>query len=159
LNKDQKIKALLARVDELARIVSMLMAENARLTEGLARYENLKNSRNISVPPSKDENLPLKTKSHREKSGKRPGGLRGYKGSTLEMTETPDVIIDHMPCYWGKCGTDLSELPCDFTGKRQVIDLPPMKPEYTEHRIYQKQCACGHTTSGTYPAEAIAAVN
>lgn len=146
-------------MDELTQIVSKLMAENARLTERLARYENPKNSRNSSVPPSKDENRPLKTKSLREKSGKRPGGQQGHKGSTLEMTENPDITINHIPCYCGKCGSDLSELPCDFTGKRQVIDIPPVKPEYTEHRIYQKQCVCGHTTSGTYPAEAIAAVN
>ncbi len=96
MNKDQQIKELLARVDELTRIVSMLMAENARLTERLARYENPKNSRNSFVPPSKDENRPLKTKSLREKSGKRPGGQTGHKGSTLEMTENPDITINHI---------------------------------------------------------------
>lgn len=144
---------------ELTRQVSKLTAENVDLRERLARYENPKNSRNSSVPPSKDENRPFKTKSLREKSGKRPGGQMGHKGSTLEMTKTPDAIVDHIPCFCGKCGSDLTELPSVLDGKRQVIDIPPVKPEYTEHRIFQKHCACGHTTSGTYPPEAIASVN
>jgi transposase len=159
LNKDEQIKDLLAQVELLTRQVSALLKENAELRERLARYENPKNSRNSSVPPSKDENRPFKSKSLREKSGKRPGGQAGRKGSTLEMTENPDHRINHMPCYCGKCGSDLSGVPYDLSGKRQIIDLPPIKPVFTEHRIYQTQCACGHTTSGTYPAAAIAAVN
>lgn len=34
-----------------------------------------------------------------------------------------------------------------------------MKPKYTENRIYQTQCACGHSALGTYPTEVIAAVS
>jgi len=44
--------------------------ENIELKERLAKYENPKNSRNSSVPPSKDENRPFKTKSLREQAGK-----------------------------------------------------------------------------------------
>lgn len=166
MNKDQQISDFIARVDKLAERVtvltnqvSKLTTENANLKERLSRYENPKNSRNSSIPPSKDENRPLKTKSLREKSNKPIGGQPGHKGNTLEMIENPDHIIDHIPCHCGKCGLDLSELPYVLSGRRQVVDIPPVKPEYTEHRIYQKQCLCGHATNGTYPAEAIAAVS
>lgn len=166
LDKDQQISDLLARVDKLAERVSILSeqvstltAENADLKERLSRYENPKNSRNSSIPPSKDENRPLKTKSLRKKSNKKPGGQSGHKGNTLQMTENPDHIIDHIPCYCGKCGTDLSDLPYEQVGQRQVVDIPPIQPEYTEHRIYRKQCTCGHTTCGTYPAEALSRIS
>ena len=38
--------------------VKKLRAENIVLKERLAKYENPKNSRNSSIPPSKDENRP-----------------------------------------------------------------------------------------------------
>lgn len=166
MDKDQQIKNLTAQVEKLVLLVekltqtvAKLTKENMELKERLAHYENSKNSRNSSIPPSKDENRPLKTKSLREKSQKRIGGQHGHKGSTLQMSENPDHIIDHLPCYCGKCGSDLSNLPYCLMGQRQVVDIPPIKPEYTEHRIYQKRCACGHDTCSTYPSEAIATVS
>ena len=56
------------------------------LKEKLAKYENPKNSNNSSIPPSKDENRPFKSKSLRKKTGRKPGGQKGHKGTTLEMT-------------------------------------------------------------------------
>ncbi|GAI13682.1 unnamed protein product [marine sediment metagenome] len=48
---------------ELSKKNIKLNKENIELKERLAKYENPKNSRNSSVPPSKDENRPFKTKS------------------------------------------------------------------------------------------------
>ena len=31
------------------------------------------------------------------------------------------------------------------------MDIPPVEPEYTEHRIYQKTCRCGHITKSDFP--------
>jgi len=59
------------------------------LKNRLAKYETPKNSKNSSVPPSKDENRP-KRKSLLEKSGRKPGGQKGRKGNTLKMVEVPD---------------------------------------------------------------------
>lgn len=110
-----------------------------------------KNSRNSSIPPSKDENRPLKTKSLRQPTDNKPGGQLGREGTTLKMTEHPDQIIDHIPEYCTSCGSGLEAVPVDFAGKRQVIDIPVVKPQYIEHRIYQKQCSCGHSTCSSYP--------
>lgn len=148
------IEALVREVQKLRgenRELVPLKKENALLKERLAKLETPKNSRNSSVPPSKDENRPLKTKSLREKGGKKVGGQPGHKGNTLKMSSSPDKIVDHVPCFCNFCGTDLGDVPFEFIGRRQVIDIPPIKPEYTEHRIHKKTCSCGHTMKSSFP--------
>ena len=54
-----------------------LQRDNAILKEKLAKYETPKNSNNSSIPPSKDENRPFKSKSLRKKTGRKPGGPEG----------------------------------------------------------------------------------
>jgi len=50
------IGTLLIRLEALEKIVEALEKENAFLRERLAKYENPKNSRNSSIPPSRAEN-------------------------------------------------------------------------------------------------------
>ena len=149
--KRSSIELLIKKIAQLTKRVEHLEQENDMLREKLAKYEHAKNSRNSSLPPSKDENRPLKTKSLRERTGKKPGGQPGHDGNTLKMTSTPDKITDHVPQYCSCCGQDISDLPCEVIGKRQVVDIPPVEPEYTEHRIYQKTCRCGHITKSDFP--------
>ena len=78
------------RIAELEQEVKKLTAIVFELIERLARYENPKNSRNSSTPPSKDENRPFKSNSLREVTGKKPGGQSGHEGKTLEMVSVPD---------------------------------------------------------------------
>ena len=124
------------------------------LEDRLERYEQTKNSRNSSTPPSKDQNRPFKSKSLREQTGKKPGGQTGHEGNTLKMVSNPDFIINHIPDYCSCCGQSLKEVPSELQEKRQIIDLPEIKPKITEHRIYQKQCSCGHITKCT-PTEGL----
>lgn len=142
---------LLKTIAQLTKRVDTLERENSSLLEMLSKYKIPKNSRNSSVPPSKDENRPLKTRSLREKSGKKVGGQPGRQGNTLKMTMTPDNIEVHAPGYCTCCGNDLQELPLEFIGKRQVVDIPPIVPQYTEHRVYQRTCGCGHIAKGSFP--------
>ena len=128
-----------------------LKRDNAILKEKLTKYENPKNSNNSSVPPSKDENRPFKSKSLRKKTGRKPGGQKGHEGTTLEMTSNPDETIDHAPKYCECCGKDLSATPGEFVERKQVIDLPPIEPVVTEHRVYEKECSCGHVTISSFP--------
>jgi transposase len=95
----------------------------------------------------------------REKTGRRPGGQTGHKGNTLKMVSNPDIVDEHKPCYCGGCGNDLSKLPFEFAGKRQVIDVPEIKLHVTEHRIYSKVCSCGHVTTSDFPLQANAPVS
>jgi len=56
-----------------------------------------------SLPPSKDENRPPHTSSLRKKSSRKAGGQAGHEGKTLEMTDTPDEIIEHHSCFCPEC--------------------------------------------------------
>lgn len=143
---------------ELLHKVELLTKEIEQLNNRLAKYEHKKNSNNSSIPPSKDENRPKRT-SLREKSGLKPGGQKGRKGNTLRMVETPDFIQKHKPCYCNCCGESLDNIHADFSGKRQVYDIPPIEIKVTEHQVYTKHCKCGHVNQGTYPQTANAPVS
>ena len=149
-----EVEQLKARVKELEYFEKenkILSRENKDLKEKLAKYENPKNSNNSSVPPSKDENRPFKSKSLRKKTGRKPGGQKGHEGTTLEITSNPDETIDYAPKYCECCGKDLAATPSEFVEKKQVIDLPPIAPVVTEHRVYKKECSCGHITMSSFP--------
>jgi transposase len=118
---------ILERVDKLEQ-------ENISLKAELAHYKNPKNSRNSSILPSKDENRPLKTKSLRISSGKKAGGQKGHEGNNLVMTFKPDYIVDHKPEFCQSCGKDLSSFESELISKRQIVDIPPITPQYTEHQ-------------------------
>lgn len=157
-----EIKALKERVLVLENVEKenvKLRKENTILREKLSKYENPKNSRNSSVPPSKDENRPLKTKSLREPSDKKIGGQQGHEGNTLKMTDTPDKVIEHVPDFCCACGSDLQNTPVEFVSKRQVVDLPVIKPEYIEHQVFKKQCSCGHSNCASFPENIKASIS
>ncbi|RZS96795.1 transposase [Cecembia calidifontis] len=132
--------------------VRFLERRVAELEKELARYRNPKNSRNSSVPPSKDENRPKKNQSLREETDRKPGGQPGHKGHTLEMTSRPDKTENHIPSFCTCCGRDLSEVPAELSCRRQVFDLPVIRPVCTEHRSYVKSCPCGEKNRAAFPA-------
>ena len=151
MDKDKRINELESQLKEIQFIVIELIAINKSLSERLAKYENPKNSSNSSIPPSKDENRLFKSKSLREVSGKKPGGQPGHEGKTLEMTSAPDVIVAHNPLYCNQCGLDMRHLPSEMVERRQVVEIPPIKPVYIEHQVFARTCTCGHTVIGSFP--------
>ena len=169
MDKDNIISVLVQKVETLAKRVQQLeilekenkglRKEVSNLKTRLSRYEHPKNSNNSSVPPSQDENRPKRNQSLRVKTGARPGGQKGRKGNTLKMLASPDIIEKHIPDFCSCCGKDISGIAYEFVGKRQVIDLPEIKPHVREHQIFKKTCACGHKITGQYPLEANAPVS
>ena len=147
MNADKK------RIAELETKVAQLEAIIMQLLEKIEILTHSKNSRNSSVPPSKDENRPLKNQSLRTKSDKKVGGQNGHKGTTLKMVENPDKTILHTPNFCKSCGSDLKLESSEFVSRRQIIDIPPIKPEYTEHQIFKKICRCGFCNVAEFPAE------
>lgn len=146
-----KIEVLIRRLEALEKKVDYLEKENAFLKERLAKYENPKNSRNSSLPPSKDENRPKTNQSLRKSSGKSVGGQKGRKGKTLEMTATPDKIVELQPDYCNNCGLSLSEVAATKKQSRQIIDIPPIKAIFTEYQTFSKACSCGCITVSDFP--------
>ena len=136
---------------KLMEKIVFLEARVVELEKRLARFENPKNSRNSSVPPSKDENRPKKTQSLREDSDKKSGGQPGHKGHTLEMNASPDSVVEHIPGFCRCCGNDLSGIPAELSSTRQVVDIPVVRPLYTAHKSFCKTCPCGEKNKATFP--------
>lgn len=141
-------------IQELLQKIVNLEKELTRLQSELEEYKHPKNSQNSSIPPSKDENRIQRNKSLRKKGEKPVGGQKGHEGNCLLMTDLPDIIERHTPSYCHQCGNDLSNIEEEFIEKRQIIDLPIIKPVFIEHQIYQKRCSCGHITSSLFPSAA-----
>jgi len=145
---------LFARVEALAADNERLAAENARL-----RSDAAKNSGNSSKPPSRDPvaERARQAKERQEKKARaggkrRPGKQPGTKGSSLEMTDTPDEVIEHAPQACGGCGASLAEAEVIAHQRRQVIDIPIPAPVVSEHRAQTRLCGCcGTTTTASFP--------
>ncbi len=128
----------------LKQEVAELKRENEELRKG-------KNSNNSHLPPSKDLFVPKRNQSLRKQSGKKSGGQEGHQGSTLKMIANPNHTVLHRPKECEKCGLNLSNLQEELAERRQVVDIPPITPIYTEHQIVNKKCTCGHVSCGEFP--------
>ena len=148
--------ALLAEQDKR---IAQLLADNAVLRQRLEQLERQigLNSSNSGKPPSSDgpgkPSAEQRTRSTRGRSGKRSGGQPGHRGATLQRTETPDRVQDHLPTRCDGCGAVLSA--ADTVGTpvaRQVFDLPEPQPlEVTEHwgwACLPVPCLWPHDTGG-----------
>jgi len=152
---------------QLADHQEQLRSQQETITSLTARVEELedrlaKNSRNSSKPPSSDPTTKPKPKSLRRRSGKKPGGQKGHPGSTLSLVKNPDRVVLHglreeEGCEG--CGRPLAEALASGWERRQVVDVPPLALEVTEHRAQRKRClGCGRTTTAPFPEEASARV-
>src|ERR1019366_3584687 len=81
-----------------------------------------------------------------------------HEGKTLECSDIIDKTLQYIPNYCNCCGQDLADVTEYLIETRQVIDIPVIKPLYTEHRIYRKTCTCGHNTESDFPAPVAAKV-
>ena len=89
----------------------------------------------------------------REPSGKKPGGQPGHKGTTLQMTDNPDEIIELSPNFCNKCGCPLENEEVHLEARRQEVDIPPIKAIVKEYRLNSKTCPkCGHHQESEFPA-------
>lgn len=150
---------------QLAAQQEQLQSQRQTISSLTARVKELedrlaKNSRNSSKPPSSDPPQKPKPKSLRGRSGKKPGGQKGHPGTTLSLVEDPEHLVVHSPEECEGCGRVLVDV-VEASGyeRRQVVDVPPLALEVTEHRAQRKRClGCGGTTTAAFPAEASAPV-
>ena len=140
-------EALFSLIDYLQDIIESLQAR----IEVLEQQRNT-DSHNSSKPPSSDSISSRKIVHTRKPSGKKPGGQQGHKGSTLSFVENPDRIVIHVPHRCGACGRSLEAQATIGYERRQVVDLPPVKPQVTEHQAQIRACpSCGAQTRGQFP--------
>ena len=134
-------------------VYTLLTALEQRVIELEARLN--KDSHNSNKPPSSDGLAkPPAPTSLRKSSGRSPGGQKGHPGKTLTFCETPDHTRPHAPlCCFG-CGASLETAEIVAGERRQVVDLPPLRLEVTEHIAQTRRCRCGTLTSAPFPPEA-----
>jgi transposase len=128
---------------------------NSLLVDKLEELDNKisKNSRNSSKPPSSDDKNKIKpNQSLRKKSGKKPGGQKGSKGSTLKKVAIADTNIKHTPEGSCSCGLSLENLDLSIHSTRQVFEIDILA-KVVEHQVFEGSCSCGIKHSGAYPAE------
>lgn len=151
------IDALLAQNAAQREVIAVLTARVAELERRLGL-----NSTNSGKPPSSDglKKTPARTRSLREKSGKKTGGQTGHPGKTLRRSEEPDATIDHFPETCRGCGGALDPTTASGFNARQVFDLPEPQPiVVTEHRAHSCVCkGCGEQTQATFPEDVMAPV-
>ena len=139
-----------ATLQTLQEIVNALTAQVQELK---ARLD--KDSHNSSKPPSSDGYAKKPApQSLRSKTGRKPGGQPGHRGCTLELSDTPDQILSHLPTTCARCQQPLTIQQSVSFESHQVHDLPPLRLVVTEHRALTCRCACGHTTTAPFPTEA-----
>ena len=123
-------------VDRLNTRISELASENQLLRDDNARLKSIINndSSNTSNPPSTDQKAgkPANTYNGREKTGRRAGGQKGHKGTTLTKADVEEKLRS------GKCRHQVREIGNPSGGKyitKYEIDLD-IAPLVTEIRIY-----------------------
>jgi len=154
-------------MDELQQLReenNQLKQENKALRDRLAVAESQikqlvellgQNSKNSNWPASHDKSLKKnKSKSLRQKTGRKAGGQEGHKGHTLECNPNPDVIQTHRPVCCKHCHTPLADdIATHDISKRQIFDLPPLRFITIEHQAETIVCpCCGEATSGEFPS-------
>jgi len=113
-----------------------------------------KNSGNSSKPPSTDglQKLPVMPMSQRKKTGRKQGGQKGHKGSTLEQSVHPDQTLHYRPERCAHCQASLQGCAVSATSKRQVFEIPLPKIEVIEHQAHTLCCCrCGKETRADFP--------
>jgi transposase len=144
-------------------IVEVLLQLSARLEELERKVALLtKDSSNSSKPPSSDSPASKPEMRRRKKSRHRkPGGQPGHKGTNRDLVppEKVDLIQEVFPESCEMCHKPFHP---DVDGscvlgaylRRQVIEIPDIKPDVSEYRLRSVQCACGAVTWANVPPQA-----
>lgn len=156
----QSLAEATALLDALWTEVRALRAENAQLQARVQALEARlgQNSTNSSRPPSAD---PPQTppRPPRRPTGRRRGAQPGHPAHqrALLPPEQVDHVADHWPAVCHHCqvplGADLDQ-EIGEPVRHQVIDLPPVRAEVTDHYLHRRRCPrCGGQTRADLPPE------
>jgi hypothetical protein len=134
MTKDEELEQLRQENSALRDQVALL-SERIRVLEA----KLAKDSHNSHLPPSSDR-FQRQPKSLRKKSGKQPGGQAGHAGTTLELSETPNLVIVHPVEHCQHCQRDLREVESLHVERRRVLEMHVSKTEHlTHYAVHRKR--------------------
>jgi transposase len=110
------------------------------------------NSQNSGIPPSTEIVKPEKKKPKKRKKRNR-GGQKGHQGYKRELYPEKECnkIENHLPEICNCCGEKLSGEDTN-PYRHQIVEIPPIELEITEHRLHQLECNhCGSLTRAKLP--------
>lgn len=140
------VAALQARVTELEAEVTM------RRGSGPPPPPK-KTPANSSIPPAKGFKARRPDPSagaERPKRGPKPGHA-GRSRQRVDCAQV-DIVLPCRPHDCHCCGAPLPALGGTVVGRRQVTEIPPVRPVVIEAQRLRVRCRrCGHTTEGRYP--------
>jgi transposase len=145
----ERIAELEAVVRQQEDVISELMGRVRKLEEQLGR-----NSSNSNQPPSRDTPEQRRDREKTPPSGRKPGGQPGHKPQRREMLPPQKVshIEDHHPHECAQCGSSLPLIDDPNPLRHQVVDVPEIRPDVTEHRLHATECEeCGHRARALLP--------
>ena len=144
--------------ERMKTLISTMERTIKELQDVISLLKGGKNSTTSSTAPSQDIGRSNKI-SLRVSTGKKPGGQPGHTGQTLSISDTPDEIIEHNPFVCSCCGEDLQDVDSLSFVRRQIIDIPPVSPIYSEHQSHLKKCPfCRTLNRGIFPERAQAPI-
>jgi len=154
--------ATLEEARQLIHVLWLKLAEQSKQIEALvlqveAQAKQIKaleeklntNSRNSSRPPSTDQGSGKKKTGSGKKAGGQPGHAgRGRTFFSEEQVDQTHLLYPDRQCECGgKVGTTR------LHQRHQTIDIPRIKPQITEYRLYAGACqVCGKQHEAVLPA-------
>lgn len=127
--------------EELLALVVQLMAEVQHLQ---AEVERLKKppstSRNSSQPPSRDQKRNLPPDRAQRPRGAKPGHTKAER----PWVDHPDTVVEARVTECGRCGADLRQIAPRVILRRQVVELPVIKPVVIETQQHEVVCPVCH---------------
>lgn len=130
--EEQSREELIALIYKLANEISELKAEIARLQQPPTT------SQNSSQPPSRD----FKTEKKKRTRSKKKGAKFGHEKQERPLVEKPNTVIEVYVDNCKKCHLNLlDQVPVQVV-RRQVTEIPEIKPVVIETRQYVVDCPC-----------------
>ena len=140
--EEQSREELIALIHELAKEIRELKAEIARLKQPPTT------SQNSSQPPSRD----FKSSTEKRTRSKKKGAKPGHEKQARQLVEAPNKVIEVYAEHCENCQHNLlDQVPVQVT-RRQITELPEIKPVVIETRQYEVLCSsCGKLQRGKLP--------
>jgi len=135
--------------EELLVLVGHLMTEVRRLQAEVDRLPKPPTtSQNSSQPPSRDQKRNTPVSPSPRPRGAKPGHMKAVRS----LVERPDTVIERPVTTCTHCGTDLHTVAPQRILRRQLTELPEIKPVIIETRQHEVVCTgCGQLQHGTLP--------